>query len=344
MRIHLKIPLGAFTGYGRDGIDLTKTLLSQGHHVTVMPLNVAPPIPPEVALVLCEYPEWPVDISLHHLSPDNLGINEEHLKRSYFTAGWTMWEFNGFGSREEAQRERLKNYPHIFAYDETSRDALSTVYDGSLSILQGGYSPDFWSSEAPRDWLSDELRLVMAGALGPRKNPYVAAEAVRQLKEEGVNVRLTLKCSSIWDIHPVFDQAYKDCVTVIRDPWTDSQMKELFERSHIYIGTSWGEGKNLPALEAGTAGCALLLSDCGGHRQWAAGMDYAVLMPGYIEEHEKGLGSVRLPVETVKKEIARLYEDRATLRMMGERASIDLPRQMSWDTVTHRLFAAINAL
>ena len=118
----------------------------------------------------------------------------------------------------------------------------------------------------------------------------------------------------------------------------------MYERSHIYIATSWGEGKNLPALEAGTTGCALLLSDVGGHRQWAAGSAFATLMPGHREAHEPNMESIRVPVETVKQSITALYEDRAKLRSMGEAAERDLPPSMSWESAARRLLAAVNAL
>jgi glycosyltransferase involved in cell wall biosynthesis len=345
LRIHLKIPIGSFTGYGRDGIGLSQTLIAMGHDVTLMPTSCNPPIPPDVADLLTKYPASPQDLVIHHVSPDGLGVTPDQLERAYMTVAWTMWEFEKFGpSREENIKARLENYQHVFVYDDTSYKAVTELRPEGVSILQGGYMPDFWRSEVTRDWWSDELRLIMAGALGPRKDPYVAAEAVRQLKEEGLNVHLTLKCSTPYEIHPLFDQAYKDCVTVVRDTWPDSTLKKHYEQSHIYIATSWGEGKNLPALEAGTTGCALLLSDVGGHRGWAKGSDFAQLLPGVIEEHEIGMPSLRVKVDTVKEALKGLYEDRQRLRMMGEAAERQIPREMSWDAVVPRLFAKLNSM
>ena len=345
MRIHLKIPVGSFTGYGRDGIELTRVLLEHGHDVTLTPVSCNPPLPMEVAALLTKYPSYPQDLVIHHISPDQLGLENHQVSRSHLNIAWTMWEFLSFGpSREVDIEPRLQNYDHIYAYDETSKQALTALRPEGVSILQGGYAPDFWRSTASRDYYDDELRLCMAGALGPRKDPYVAAEAVRQLREEGMKIHLSLKCATPHEIHPLFDEAYKDCVTVYRESWPDSQMKELYEKSHIYIAPSWGEGKNLPALEAGTTGCALLLSDCGGHRQWAKASDYARLMSGEIKEHEIGLPSVRVSVETVKKHITELYEDRNLLRRMGEAAEIQLPREMSWESVVQRLYAQLDRL
>lgn len=343
MRIHLKAPIGAFTGYGRDGIGICQTLIEQGHDVTVSPTSANPPIPIDVAMLLTKYPQAPFDLVIHHVSPDGLGVTTDQLERSHLTIGWSMWEFNGFGFRLPDIRNRMENYRHIFAYDHTSAEAFATARSEGVSVLQGGYTPDFWSSEATRDWYSDELRLCMAGALGPRKNPYVAAEAVQELREEGLNVHLTLKCSTPIEIHPAFDVAYKDCVTVVRVPWTDSQIKEMFESSHIYLAPSWGEGKNLPALEAGTTGCALMLSDIGGHREWAS-PDFAVMLPGALAEHEPGLGSLRVDKEILKAQIKALYEDRARLRQMGEQAAQQLPPSMSWEAALNRLFARLGSI
>jgi glycosyltransferase involved in cell wall biosynthesis len=345
MRIHLKIPVGSFTGYGRDGIELTRVFLEHGHDVTLTPVSCNPPIPPEVAHLLTKYPSYPQDLTIHHLSPDQLGIHEHQVERSHLNIAWTMWEFLKFGpTREDSIKQRLENYDHVYVYDETSYSAISELRPEGVSILQGGYAPDFWRSTGSRDYFDDQLRLCMAGALGPRKDPYVAAEAVRQLRDEGLNVHLTLKCSTPHEIHPMFDVAYKDSVTVVRDTWPDSTMKELYENSHIYLATSWGEGKNLPALEAGTTGCALLLSDCGGHRQWGRSSDFATLMKGDIQEHEVGLPSVRMDVEVVKCHIKELYENRTKLREMGEAAAVQLPREMSWEAVVQRLYAQLNTL
>jgi len=345
MRIHLKMPFGAFTGYGRDGIGLSQALMKQGHQVSITPTSVHPPIPIDVAMLLTQYPEYPQDLTIHHVSPDMLGVTEEQLKRSYVTVAWSMWEFFGFGSEERIEKvtPRLESYPHVFAYDATSLEAFKTVRTGPTSILQGGYDPDFWVSEHARDWWSDELRLCMAGALGPRKDPYVAAYAVKQLREEGMNVSITMKCSSPYDLPPQFEQVFGDGVTAVREAWTDAEMKRLFEKSHAYISTSWGEGKNLPALEAGTTGCALLLSDVGGHRQWA-NSDFAILMQGKREAHEPNMESIRVSVETVKESITTLYEGRTAMREMGVQASRQLPSQMSWDSAAHRILAAVNAL
>lgn len=345
MRIHLKIPIGSFTGYGRDGIELTRVLMEHGHDITLMPESCNPPIPMEVAALLTKYPAYPQDLVIHHIAPENLGINEYQAQRSHLNIAWSMWEFESFGpSRALNLADRLKNYDHVFAYDETSHKAMTELRPEGVSILQGGYAPDFWRSTAGRDYYEDQLRLCMVGALGPRKDPYVAAEAVRQLHEEGMNVHLTLKCATVNEIHPMFDVAYKDCVTVHREAWPDQKIKDLYEQSHIYIAPSWGEGKNLPALESGTTGCALLLSNCGGHRQWARGSEFAILMDGEPWQHEIGLPSIKVHVDTVKATITKLYEDRALLRRMGESAQRDLPREMSWESVVHRLYAKLDNL
>ena len=346
MRVFLKAPIGAFTGYGRDGIGIAQALVKMGHDVTLAPTSCAPPLPTTVAALLTKYPEKPTDLAIHHISPDQLGITDEQNNQSHLSVGWSMWEFFGFGpTRLPAITERLSNYRHVFAYDETTLAAFKEARpEKPMSILQGGYSPKFWLSEALRDWYSDELRLCMVGALGPRKDPYVAAEAVSELREEGLNVTLTMKAAMPCEIHPLFDEVYASKgVKVIRETWTDSQIKKLYENSHVYLSTSWGEGKNLPALEAGTTGCALILSDVGGHRQWAT-KDYAILVGGQLAAHEEGMTSLRVDKELLKDAIRTVYGDRARLRRMGEQAKMQLPPSMSWEAVMHRLFARLDSI
>lgn len=47
-----------------------------------------------------------------------------------------------------------------------------------------------------------------------------------------------------------------------------SNLKELYNRAAIFISPSWGEGWALPPAEAMQCGCAAILTDIGGHRDY----------------------------------------------------------------------------
>lgn len=54
----------------------------------------------------------------------------------------------------------------------------------------------------------------------------------------------------------------------------------FLQRPWSVRGSFYGEGKNLPALEAATHGVPLILSDIPGHRQWASGLSSVKFVNG----------------------------------------------------------------
>lgn len=57
------------------------------------------------------------------------------------------------------------------------------------------------------------------------------------------------------------------------------QIKDIYNRSAIFIGTSWCEGFGLPPCEAAACGSALCVADNGGHREYAVPDKTALLHP-----------------------------------------------------------------
>ncbi|MBU0633893.1 MAG: glycosyltransferase family 4 protein [Candidatus Omnitrophica bacterium] len=52
-------------------------------------------------------------------------------------------------------------------------------------------------------------------------------------------------------------------------PDRDSQIVDIYNKSHIFISASWNEGFSLPPLEAMACGCAVILADSGGVNEYA---------------------------------------------------------------------------
>jgi glycosyltransferase involved in cell wall biosynthesis len=57
-------------------------------------------------------------------------------------------------------------------------------------------------------------------------------------------------------------------IEVVR-PKNDYEISEIYQKSQIFISTSWREGFGLPPLEAMTCGCACIISDSGGVSEYA---------------------------------------------------------------------------
>ena len=69
-----------------------------------------------------------------------------------------------------------------------------------------------------------------------------------------------------------------DWVTYYQNP-TPTKIRDIYNQSAIFIGTSWCEGFGLPGCEAAACGCALCLADNGGHREYAIQNKTALLHP-----------------------------------------------------------------
>ena len=58
-----------------------------------------------------------------------------------------------------------------------------------------------------------------------------------------------------------------------------SNLKELYNRAAIFISPSWGEGWALPPAEAMQCGCAAIITDIGGHRDYGVCNEDLLLVP-----------------------------------------------------------------
>lgn len=336
-KIHVKIPFDYSLGYGQDGIGLVTALLKAGVDVTVEPSHVKPPLPKHITDLFTKDIEGPFDVMIHHVDPNMLRLSEEDQEKAYSHVAWTMWEWETFGEdKAPLVRDAIAPYSKVLCYDDVSYKAFeSTGTDTPLSIMQGGYEPDLWvdSNRFPlvkRDWFSDDFTFITAGTISPRKDPYVAIRALDRLWSEGYRFKYIIKTlvpgsveRGLMDLYPF--------LTIYEGRWNPELMRKLYDTAHCYLGPSWGEGKNLPALEAGSTGTALILSDVGGHRGWAM-PQFATLVGGTKHVYD-GTPSLRVDEEQLADACRELLDNRAKARSMGEAASQIIPASMSWDKV-----------
>lgn len=346
-RVFLKGPLTPWSGYGRDVIGLASALNAANYDVTLFPTAVNTPLPMDIAYLLTKAVEPPYDILIHHIDPEACGLTEAEKKLSPVRILWTMWEYLSLGpERSEEIKPKLPDYTLALGYDQVTCHALSLVLPEDESVrleqLQGGYEPELWQSDpAERDW-SGTIRFSMVGMLGLRKNPWVAIEAFSAAKKErkDFDAELHLKTMSA-GLHPKMEESYPG-LRIHYIAWPPEVLKRFYMATHCYVGPSWGEGKNLPAIECSTTGAPAAVTNFGGHAEWAR-PEWAYPLEFDWGEHETGLISARVRMEDLKQVMLRVHDNREEARQKGLLAAKTLPAMLSWQSVVERLGDKINA-
>lgn len=324
----MRTMLSLSSGIGLDGIGLLRHLEKMGMWVTVDPVSLAVPLPADIAAMLSRSPEPPFDLEIHLLPAGSLGKAE--ASRAYRTVAWTRWDFSSFGQMATYVKDRIAGYDHVVVTDPTSAQAFSEL-GVSARVVPTGFDPDAWAVDYNRDWHEASLQVAMAGFLTQRKDPDVAISAVQELNASGVPVHLNLKIRGSEDLVPA------EHVSLIPGDFSGEAMREFYQRNHVYLSPAWGAAKGMAALEAGTTGCALVLSDVGGHSAWAMS-DFAVLLP--TQERQMGAEVVpRVRQADLVDALASLALDREKARHMGTQASAVIPRLVSWERSVSELLS-----
>lgn len=273
MRVLLKSPLDPHSGYGNDGIAIATALTQAGADVYLDPTVVTAPLPSAVAALLTKRLEPPFDLLIHHIDPGALGLNPAARANATTTVAWTMWEYTTLDNLpgRSTLRRRLRDYDVVAGYDVVSSTALARYLSGGtkLATVQGGFWPQQWPPVA-RTWTGSRFAFCMVGALHARKDPMLAIEAFRELREEHPEemdgVELNIKTVS-----PGLHSAMQDWIPGLRifyEVWDEPTMRSFYADQHVLLAPSRGEGKNLPALEMLSTGGTVIATNWGGHTQW----------------------------------------------------------------------------
>lgn len=348
MKILLEVPLSTYSGYGNDGIGLTRALMRWGADVYLSPSSVQAPLPVDVAMLLTKTLVGPFDLLIQHVDPDALDMPPEKKNSAALVVGWTMWEYTNLrnSAQVDTLRERLSGFDAILCYDGVTQGAFQEFFDGPLPILQGGFWPEDWAYQE-RDWMGDRFGFCMVGALHGRKDPFVAIEAFRELKEEKgeafEGAELHLKTNVLY-LHPEMEKVIPK-LRVHYAVWPNDLLLEFYGMQHVLLAPSRGEGKNMPALEFQSTGGVVIATDWGGHKQWlhesyAHPLDY-VLRP--VSDDYPTTMNARASKEHLKELMWHAYTHRNETRLMGIRASETIPGLASWDTVVENLFLRMKA-
>lgn len=365
MKILLRIPLSPYSGYGNDGIGLTRALNNAGHDVYLQPTHVDAPLPLDIAVLLTKRLEAPFDLGIVHVDPGAMGISDGMRDNCTVTAAWTMWEFSTLDNLKgrSGLRARMKDFDLLLAYDPVTAGAFKTYYKGPIGILQGGYEPSQWK-EIERDWGTgpeDRFGFCMVGQLHDRKNPFAAIEAFEQLKIEHpvefASAELHLK-TNVGGLHPgmvcqckefgyLDDGGEHRCwipnLMVHYETWPVEILEQFYASMHCLLAPSRGEGKNMPALEFQSTGGIVIATNWGGHQQWLSSeyaypLDYE-LRP--ISPQTPNCLNADASVEHLKAQMLHVFRNRGEAKRKGHLAAQIIPALCSWDNVAERLFLTI---
>lgn len=351
LRVLVKAPLNPYSGYGKDGLGIIKALLAMGIDVSVHPTHITPPIDPVVASLLTKRLEAPFDLLIHHVDPAQLGLSPPERRGAAVTVAWTMWEYSTLDNlklpiqdgRRVGTRKRLADYDAVLGYDSVSAGALEPFVGKktALSVVQGGYWPEEWPAVA-RDWHGPRFGFFLEGQLHQRKDPFVAIEAFRELKEDKGpdfdGAELHLK-TSVTGLHP----AMEDWIPKLRvhySVWPIEVLREFYAAQHVLLAPSRGEGKNMPALQFMSSGGPVIATNWGGHTQWLRSeigypLDFE-LAP--VSASQPNCLNARASKEHLKSLMWHAYTHREEVARKGATAAQLIPEMCGWVTVMDRFF------
>lgn len=167
-------------------------------------------------------------------------------------------ESSYYPDSERARAEVLETYRHEFRYLTTSRWNRARLAELHLPSTAVGCGVDV-ERFAPLPGEPREERMVLAlGRLNPLKNVGLTVAAWRRLAEPRPQLCL-------FGSEPQSQPGQG--VRYVTSP-TDEEVNRLYNRATVFVATSVHEGFGLPALEAMSAGTAVVCTDADGNRDY----------------------------------------------------------------------------
>jgi glycosyltransferase involved in cell wall biosynthesis len=349
MRILLKTPLNAYTGYGNDGIGLAMALLRWGISVQLDPEEVKAPIPHQLAKLLTEPVKAPFDLIVQHGPPDVIACTPAMSASATATIGWSMWETTTLEplQRRDTFGGRTERFDALLAYDPVSADAFRGETTAPVSVLQGGFAAEDWKP-IQRDWFGTPFRFGMVGALSARKDPFAAIRAFKDLREQhedfAAGAELHLKTSTPGMLSQMED--WLPGLKIHNAVWDHKQMEQFYAATHVLVAPSRGEGKNVPALEHLATGGTVIASNWGGHTGWLTpDIGYPVMtsLVPFSPDFPSSLWA-EVHHDDLKAKMLDAFRDRAGARRRGELAERTIEPSCSWDAVVRRFVLKLPSL
>src|SRR6202012_3174160 len=115
MKVLIRAQFSTFSGYGNDGIGMTRAFIRAGCDVYIEPTVVQTPLPEDVAMLMTKRLVAPFDLFIHHVDPMSLDATDEHKAGCDTLVGWSMWEWSDFGNmpKRSTLKKRLRDFELI---------------------------------------------------------------------------------------------------------------------------------------------------------------------------------------------------------------------------------------
>ena len=347
MKVLIKTPLSPHSGYGQDGIGIALAFRQAGADVYLDPEAVETPLPAEIAELFTKRLEPPFDLLIHHWDPPHLGISDGARRSSTVTAAWSMWEMSSLDNcpGRSSLRKRLTDFDLVVGYDAVTTGAIAPYVRTNAATVQGGYWPRKWPARS-RDWNAKTFKFCMVGALGPRKDPLLAIDAFRELREEHPELDVELNLKTVTPgLHSKL-QGVTPGLRIFYEVWSEDVLREFYYGHHVLIAPSKGEGKNLPALEMLSTGGTVIATNWGGHAQWlspALGypLDYT-LVP--MSPALSNCFWAKASKDHLKQLMLHAYQRRDEAARKADTAARLIPEMCSWPKAIERFMERVGEL
>jgi glycosyltransferase involved in cell wall biosynthesis len=161
------------------------------------------------------------------------------------------------------------------------------------------------------DIRSRELNVCLVGRKHPWKGLRTFVDMYINLDTEYRNMMDSIFIISHDDLSDFDTRFFK-----IVKPQSDNKIADVYNKSSIFISTSWWEGFGLPGLEAMACGCAVITTDSGGVKEYAHNENSIFFTPKSSDE--------------LKNALMRLLNNRKLIDELSKNGKASAER-FSWD-------------
>lgn len=202
-----------------------------------------------------------------------------------------------FTVSEEVRQSFLTAYPECASKTENFHNMLNAERIREKSKLPGGFSDEY-----------DGFRILTVGRLYAQKAFEISIEAMKLLKEAGIDARWYVlgEGEERQHLEQLIRQYHLEADFLLLG--AKDNPYPYFVQTDIYVHASRFEGKSIAIQEAQILGCPMIVSDCSGNRE-------------QVENEADGL-ICELSAESIKEAILRLYGDRSLRERLGKGAAM----------------------
>lgn len=230
----------------------------------------------------------------------------------------------GFALREKLKNARLTVAISNYAKSQLMRFSEPEEWSGITACYLG--TPAI-AGVARQDPASDEaVRFLCVGRLAPVKGQHVLIEAAARLKATGRKfvVSITGGGPSAGSLKKaVSDAQLGDCV-ILEGRVPEARLVELYQTSHVFVLPSFAEGVPGVLMEAMITGLPCISTGVNG-------------VPELIEAGIEGLLVAAADAEGLAEAMARMMDDPAARRRMGEAGRKKVLEKFNLETNVARL-------